>query len=247
MDGALRRLGLGLLLPNQCVSGLPSTQSLSGGTTSYRSLTLPQMSADFTAEQTSASPTITLPHPLPASASAQPHCSLWPCCLLAHSPQSTRVGTDVYLCQGRPVSTRSSRPHSHPRLQQQSLPGCLSSPFFGGPHLVPSPHRLQRLGPGAGACADPGLGPQYQAPGSSLCLLRGVGIWGPTHGSHGCLRAGPVWGLLCLPFAAGTSVASAEPRPSSCSCPPPMHRGPSLSGPVKAAMGTTHCQVPECP
>lgn len=141
----------------------------------------------------------------------------------------------------------SSRPHSHPRLQQQPLPGCLSGPLFGGPHLVPSPQGLQRLGPGAGACADPRLGPQYQAPGSSLYLLRGVGIWGPTYGSHECLRAGLVWRLLCPPFAAGTSVASAEPRPSSCSCLPPTRREPSSSGPVRAAMGTSHCQVPGCP
>lgn len=34
MDGARRRLGLGLLLLNQCVSGLLSTQGLSRGTTS---------------------------------------------------------------------------------------------------------------------------------------------------------------------------------------------------------------------
>lgn len=38
-------------------------------------------------------------------------------------------------------------------------------------------------------------------------------------------------------------MGSAESRPSSCSCLLPMPQGPSSSGPVRAALAATHCQV----
>lgn len=87
---------------------------------------------------------------------------------------------------------------------------------------------------------DPALGP-----GCTLCLGR---RWEPGIGASdrcgGRGRSG--LGLLVtthLPFAAGTSAASAVPRPSRCSCLRPTGLGPSSSDPARAAAATTHCQV----
>ena len=100
----------------------------------------------------------------------------------------------------------------------------------------------------AGAGVDPRLGPQYREPGvASPCHLRGVGLWGLTHGGQGLLGAGPVWGPLCLPFAAGTSVASAEPRPSSCSCPPPNVLGAFPVRPSESSHGDYSLSGTGCP
>lgn len=95
----------------------------------------------------------------------------------------------------------------------------------------------QDLGVGQPVHLLPG---RWRAAGAQpCCSAQGA----PSHVGQGPLKAGAARGLPCPPFAAGTSVASAEPRPGSCCCPRPTPQGPSSSGPVRAARGTTRSQV----